>query len=191
MTGYPRTNRLFDTTFCGIEMRQIWGDVPIWEIFLNRHPVKSLVELGTGEGGFSLFLQAQAIARGAGFFTFDRNWPAALVNPLGRVLNLGANFYWGDYFEEGKEMLLYVLRNAERPLMLFVDGGSKKREFARFVPELLPGDFVAVHDYTTEFQPEDVDVVAHLITPVLEDETSAGPKPVLTRFWEVTPCSGS
>jgi len=41
--------------------------------------------------------------------------------------------------------------------MLFCDNGHKPAEWNRFVPLLAPGDFAAVHDWGTEFGPEDLD----------------------------------
>jgi len=183
--GYPRTNRLFDSSFCGIEMRQIWGDIPIWETLFNEHRIGAVVELGTGAGGFSLFLKMQAIARDQRFYTLDRSRPEMLNSDLGQWLHLEDSFLHGDYRKDSGMLLTILHGETHRPLLLFVDGGSKKWEVARFVPELKQGDYVAVHDYGTEFQPEDVEPVAHLLEPVLEDECTTWPKPCLTRFWRV------
>lgn len=189
MMAHQRTHNLFGSTFCGVVMRQYWADLALWELFLNKYSdIKTIIELGAFKGGMTLFLDVQARARGQQFFSFDRDWPDALDTPLADVLRLSARFLHGDFWVEMNGALRMMLRDEQyKPLLLFVDGGNKAKEFQAFVPELSPGDYVAVHDYGTEFQkrngPDDVEPVAHLIEPVFWEECEAPPQPCLTRFW--------
>ena len=184
MMAYPRTHALFDSSFGGITMRQYWADLPLWENFLNAHSVRGIVEIGAGRGGMTLFLAAQAAARGQSFYTMDRERPEALDTPLAKLLNLEDSFMLGDIWEHTNERLIFLLRVPEiKPVLLFIDGGCKRKEFAAFVPALSPGDFVAVHDYGTEFQPEHVEPVAEMVVRVFWEECEAWPRPCLTRFW--------
>ena len=191
--SYPRTHNLFGSTFGGVCMRQYWADLALWELFLNAHPeIRTVVELGAFHGGFTLFMAAETMARGQGFYTLDRDWPAALDTPLADALGLRDVFVLGDFWQEAHERLLALLRDPGlKPLCLFVDGGNKAAEFAAFTPELAGGDYVAVHDWGTEFQkrngPDDVAPVAHLLAPEFWDECEAPPQPCLTRFWKVRP----
>lgn len=180
-----RTHNLFGSHFGGVQMRQYWADLALWELFLNAHPdIKTVVELGSFHGGMTLFLAAQTMARGQMFYTLDRDWPVALDTPLAKALDLRAVFLYGDFWKETNEQFLAILRHPRyKPLMLFVDGGCKREEFKAFVPELSEGDYCAVHDWRTEFKPEDVDPVAHLIEPVFLAECEGPPQPCLTRFW--------
>jgi len=180
-----RTHRLFDSTFCGVIIYQYWADLVLWELLLNEQPnIKTIVELGTGKGGHSLFLKAQCIARGLRFRTMDRSEPVALGGPLAHVLSLSEDFVKADFWTS-LDLVHWLQDESWKPLLLYVDGGSKRREFAGFVPLLSPGDYVAVHDYSTEFLPCDALPVTAMIEPLLERETEGQPKPCLTRFWKV------
>jgi cephalosporin hydroxylase len=184
MMTYPRTHNLFSATFCGVEMRQYWADLPLWELFLNEHSVSAVVELGTFHGGMTLFLKTQALVRSQRFYTFDKDFPVVLTTGFARATGLESNFFQGDFWTTTNKALLDILHDQSvKPLMLFVDGGCKREEFKAFVPELSPGDYVAVHDYGTEFRSEDEEPVAHLLERVFWDECLAPPQPCLTRFW--------
>ena len=189
--AYQRTHNLFGSSFCGVVARQYWADLALWELFLNAHQdIKTIIELGAFHGGMTLFLACQARARDLGFYSLDRDWPgAAMDTPLAVALDLKDVFTLGDFWEDRKagaiaeRPLLLVQTPALKPLLLFVDGGCKRDEFKAFVPQLEPGDYVGVHDYKTEFRPEDVEPVLHLLEPVFWDECLAPPQPCLTRFW--------
>jgi len=187
MMAYWRTHDVLGSHFCGVVMQQYWADLPLWEQLFNTYPeIHTVVELGAFQGGMTLFLAMQTRARGLEFYSFDRFWPVALHTPLARELRLQTRFYLGDFWKETNGALLDLLHDpAFKPLMLLVDGGNKPQEFKAFVPELSSGDYCAVHDYSTEFQPADADPVAHLLEPVLLDECLAPPQPCLTRFWRV------
>src|SRR3990172_3485749 len=64
------------TSFCGISCAQFWADFILWEALLNTHTqLRAIVELGTWQGGFSLYLAAQARGRGLEFRTYDATPP--------------------------------------------------------------------------------------------------------------------
>jgi hypothetical protein len=183
--AYPRTHNLFGSTFGGIIMRQYWADLALWENFLTAHSdIRTILELGAFHGGMTLFLAAQAAARNLTFYTADRAYPEALDTILARLLNLKDAFILGDFWEDANERLLFLMHNPQlKPFLLYVDGGCKWREFQAFVPELSAGDYVVVHDYGTEFQPEHAEPVEHLLERVFWDECLEPPQPCLTRFW--------
>ncbi len=184
-----RVHNLFGSHFCGVDMRQYWADLQLWEEFLNKYgDIRTLVELGTFRGGMTLFLATQAWVRGLSFYTLDRDMPddRVLKSPFAANLQLRDAFIHGDFWRETHEALLGLLRDSRlKPLMLFVDGGCKREEFNAFVPELASRDYCAVHDYGTEFKPADVEPVAHLLESVYLDECLSPPQPCLTRFWRV------
>lgn len=183
--AYPRTHNLFGSHFCGLEIRQYWADLALWELFLNAHPdIQALVEMGTFKCGMSVFLKLQAAARGIPFWTFDRDRPAEMESAAAEFVELDSDFIHGDFWADTKGELLNIIEDALiKPILLFVDGGNKGKEFAYFVPFLCPGDYVAVHDYGTEFRPEMADPVADLLEPEFWDECLSPPQPCLTRFW--------
>lgn len=182
---YPRTHDVFNSSFCGVPMRQLWSDLVLWELFLRDHrEIHCIVELGSGYGGMSLFLAAQAAMRNQAFYTLDRERPAALDTPLSKLLALEHSFILGDYWESTNADLLRILHAPElKPLMLFIDGGDKPKEFRLLVPELSKGDYVSVHDWGKEFTKEDSEPVRDIVWLTFWEECEAPPQPCMTRFW--------
>lgn len=131
-------------TFLGRNCSQSWADFHLWERLLNAHPeLRSIVELGTGEAGFSRYLYLQARARGLAFATFDR------VRMEG---NEQRGFEQIDVFEHPEK----VVARLRSPTVLFCDNGDKPREVQLFAPLLHPGDLMVVHDFGTEFWPRHI-----------------------------------
>lgn len=129
----------------GLPMSQTFADVLLWERLLNAHPdTASLVELGTGEGGFSRYLATQCVYRGIRFATFD------IVQPEAEI----PGFAQRDVFEDPAWIV-----EVARPMILFCDGGDKAREMATFAPLLEQGDVLVVHDWGTEVDHADVPTV--------------------------------
>lgn len=149
---------LFHTTFLGVTAVQQWTDLLLWEQFLNSQPgIRRIVELGTGSGGFAMFLALQARQRGISFTTVDKlEKPGACTTPIGQEL-LGSRFRRLDIFGEGRAVVEWLIREPEaHPLVLFCDDGDKPREMREFAPICLPGDFVVVHDWGTEATEQDL-----------------------------------
>jgi len=171
-------------------MAQYWADLPLWEMLLNEHrDIKTIVEMGAGDGGLTLFLKVQCVARGLQFRSIDRNRPGALDTRLAQTLELPADFVQSDFWKS-KRLSRWLINQRLKPLLLFVDGGNKSRELAHFGPMLAPGDYVGVHDYGTEFLPDDISPVSDLLEPIFEQETNGPPHPCITRFWRMK-CPGT
>ena len=138
--------RELNTTYCGFLAQQWWTDYLVWEKLLNAHPeIERIVEIGTGAGGFSLFLQDQAIRRFGpvgSFWTFDHGVPAF---PIFGFTQLDVFVF--------PERVTQLLRH---PMILHCDGGDKPREVRQFATRLLPGSLAVVHDYGVEFLDSDV-----------------------------------
>lgn len=183
--AYQRTHDVMGSTFCGLVMRQYWADLPVWENFLNAHPdIRAIWELGTYHCGMSVYLKLQCAARGIQFWTMDRIRPPEMDHRVAQFMQMEQSFLHGDIWEDGMHHMRALNATAEaHPLLLYADGGDKPREVATFTPLLQPGDYVAVHDYSTEFKLEDEEPVAHLVERVWWEECEAPPRPCLTRFW--------
>lgn len=152
------------TTFCGAAMAQVWGDLLLWERVFNAHPeLRCLIELGTGGGGFSHFLQAQCLARGMSFATFDWAVPPSTV----------PGWHKADVLQDIEK----VVRHFRHPMLLSCDNGNKPLEVATYLPHLVPGDLVAVHDWGTEIYSKDIPDV---LVPI-HDDWSFG----MTRMFQV------
>lgn len=165
-----------ENTFCSCPAAQTWNDLAIWEEFLNRHPIASLVELGTWKGGMAAFLAAQCLARGARFTTID--------HALGQMENremverLGGTCLGMDVFH--LEPMQALLLSQPAPRLLFCDNGNKRRELSEIAPCLEFKDYVVVHDWGSESGPGDIP--PHW-EPVLQEECEQMVS--LTRFFQI------
>jgi len=167
-------------------MAQYWGDLPLWENFLNEHPeLRAIIEMGTCKCGMSIFLKMQCIAREMHFWTFDCIRRQEIDSPIARFLGVHEDFVLGDFMQDSKDRLVELLLQPDiKPLLLFVDGSDKQLEFATFVPYLSAGDCVAVHDYWNEFRESAMGSVEQLVEHAFWEECEAPPGPSLTRFWK-------
>ena len=141
MTG-DACHRL-NSSYCGIMAQQTWADFLLWEVVLNEHPeVGKIIELGTGAGGFALFLAHQARARGLAFRTYDCESPECEI----------PGFVLLDYVRATQRVAREFTR---KPVILHSDGGDKIRDFELFSPQLKPGSLIVCHDWDYVFEPAD------------------------------------
>lgn len=170
---------LFSNTLFGISTLQTYADLRLWEWVLSNHPTKSVIEIGTGNGGLSIFLAIQAYMRGQRFVTLD--WHAC--SHL-KEAPLPIQQIHGDMWtpEVQKQIKALIDDPALHPMLFFCDGGNKPREFQAFTPWLWPGDIVGVHDWMTEFGPADAEPVRHLLDDLLPDALYKFPDS-FTRFY--------
>jgi len=144
------------TTFGGHPCGQTVADWYLWELILNERPdLCAIIEIGTWQGGFSRFLFAQSAIRGMEFVTYDAVMPDS--EPPG--------FEQVDVFADAR-VLAEGFASYTAPVILLCDGGNKPREALTFPPMLPRNSLVVVHDWMTEFMPEDV---PPFLLPVWED----------------------
>lgn len=141
-------------TFLGAHCCQSWADFYVWEQLLNAHPeLRSVVELGTGEGGFSRYLYLQCQTRGLRFSTFDHIRMDTHKQP---------GFYKLDIFANPRKVVTQLLS----PGLLFCDNGDKPREVEVSAPLLHPGDLLVVHDWNVEIHRKHIPPV---LTPIHQE----------------------
>lgn len=165
-------------TLFGQRACQTWNDVAAWERFFNTYPARSFLELGTWTGGFSLWLLLQCTQRDMEFKTIDTAPAPACDSPLGKKLGLAGHCVYADILANDGAAVLPIIASLPKPLVLFCDNGKKSQEFQQFTPHLAPGDFVAVHDWQTEFGEGDVDPVRGMLAHIDMDEGRT-----MTRWW--------
>lgn len=142
-------------TFAGYGLSQSWNDLALWEAFFDAHPCASVLELGTWQGGMSVFFAVQGLARGMQIISVDRD----LGQAEGRVAGekLGCEYLSVDLHSEGGKLEIQeVIDRLPKPLMLFCDNGHKPGEWRAFVPMLSLGDFAAIHDWGREIHESDL-----------------------------------
>jgi hypothetical protein len=128
----------------GFNMSQNRMAVPVWSYAMEVYPPAQIVELGSGNGGFTTVLAVHAWRIGAKIFSFER---AVAPNRDWQSLSafLGIQFFKGDLFAEWKTIKELIQRPGVTYLLC--DDGDKVKEFNMFAPFIKHGDIVAVHDY--------------------------------------------
>ena len=144
-----------EKTMFGVSMSQEWQDINIWERFFQTFTIKTFIELGSGRGGSSLFFGLQCAQRGIEFHTFDNQINFDPDDGLMAAVNIRKAFHNIDIFVD-KGIVIDLIKNSPKPLAIFFDDGNKPLEWKTFGPHTQPGDFCIVHDWGTEFKPEDV-----------------------------------
>ena len=125
-------------------MAQYWVEFILWESLLNEKRYDSIVELGTLEGGFSLWLSAQAEARELGFRTYDINLPKRRI----------PGFVHADIYALAEEIGEHMRKHD--PVIVLCDGGNKPRELKTFSRYVTADSTLVVHDWMEEMLPSDV-----------------------------------
>lgn len=144
-------------TFLGESMTQLWQELPIWEEFFNQNQVRSMIELGTGNGGMALFFALQCYQRHIYFHTFDNQKFYRFDSGVPAMLNLLTVTHFVDLFsEEGQGQVKHLIDTLPHPMVIFFDDGDKPREWKLFADLLSPGDFAVVHDWGNEFHKKDI-----------------------------------
>lgn len=132
-------------------------DLVIWDKFFKTHPVKSVIELGTGHGGMTLYFGLKCAELKAEFHTFDNIQSTDFSMPIEQEINLAASFHMLDIFsDEGVTYVKSLIETLPKPLCIFFDNGNKPREWAIFAPHTAIGDYCVVHDWDTEFTQSDI-----------------------------------
>jgi hypothetical protein len=155
------------TQFCGIEMSHNYYVYHILSVNLAAHcGVRSIIELGTGQGGLSAACGVLGIRFEIPAHTFDSR--REFSSETGAFLErLKVSFHMADVFSHaGREQIEQIV--AGQPTYLICDDGDKRREFATFAPTLPAGSLISVHDLGCEFWPEDA--APYAFEPVNPDE---------------------
>ena len=168
----------------GAVMGQTFPGTFILEWLLNFYPVKQIVEIGTGTGGLSAFLQLQANIRGLDFVTYDAHERFGDKRHL-RVANppvhlkKHVNFRQGNVFDaDVTQEIQDVLK--QKVALLYVDNGNKPKEMKTFAPYCLPGSVVGTHDWNGQFGIEEM-IEKYQMEVILQDICAEGKTKM--QFW--------
>lgn len=150
---------LWHTKVFGLQTQQWWSDFQLISDIMEENTVKSVIEIGSLQGGLSAFLAMECLQTGATFVTNDIKCPKLLSTPLGKLIANSFTFLHGDCFTN--DMLHEIIKTPEmHPLLFLCDGGNKGAEFNHFGKLLSPGDIIGAHDYNIEFLPAHIDQAA-------------------------------
>jgi hypothetical protein len=133
--------------FLNFEMGQNSLAIPTLDEFLRTIPVPDqIIEIGTGKGGFSVFLQMACMRYQSQFVTYDIDASRLMYRHMFKVM--GIDYRVQDVFECEQEVIDLIKQNGTT--ILFCDGGDKVKEFNTFAPHMKSGDFIFVHDFAED-----------------------------------------
>ncbi len=157
------------TEFAGIHMPSNYYVFHlISKIFSAQPHLTQIVEFGTYYGNMSVCLGLQGVRHAIPCTTYDIHpYPDEKTKRIFSALNIEQRV--ADIFDPAIQQEI-VARLSTGPTYLLIDNGDKKREFELYVPHLVPGSVVSVHDYGTEFVDKDWQVHASLVEPYLQGE---------------------
>ena len=125
--------------FAGFPMQQNGDAIRQFTKLFTTEKFESIIEIGTGKGGFAVFLAYTARLIGALFVTYDNRFSDA----SSLIRRLGGMHVIADIFNYYKE----VAKVFQGKTLLLCDGGDKIKEFHTFAPYLKKGDMIMAHDY--------------------------------------------
>lgn len=130
-----------------------------YDIFFEKiknsdNQIKTIIELGTCCGGFTIFLRNhRLLSSDVELHTYDfTEWnlsgrDGALNDGREIFKKYNINFHLADIFShETVDQIKSLIQRPGRSIV-FCDGGDKKREFNLFAPFLKNGDIILAHDY--------------------------------------------
>ena len=181
-------------TFLGIRQRHTYWLYKVIDDVLNENKqIAGIIEIGTGAGALSLLLGLECYERGLKpLLTYDiKDW---VKEKSGQFYYkepklfklLGIKFVIRDCFSEAST--LEMKEYADKPVLLFCDGGKKKREFKELTHLLPIGSIVAAHDWNNEILLEHIQETTdkYAMLPVCEAEWDSPPDYIETCFWRKT-----
>ncbi len=126
----------------GIPAAQHPNAIESFDKLARSYPnIKTIIEIGTLFGGFSLFLGKYSEFGEAKVITYDIKKPEK-SEEIKKYCDLRIK----DCFSEGGKEIIDLINLSERSLIL-CDGGNKINEFNFFGKYLKEGDIIMAHDY--------------------------------------------
>jgi hypothetical protein len=128
--------------FAGLHMSQSMVSVAAWGLAILQEKPKTVVEIGTGRGGFTRFLSECTSKYGGTLWSMD------VENSIEYPLLGRAEFIVANCFERA-DMIESMIKT-EGKTFLLCDGGNKEKEFNTFSRLLKPGDVIGAHDWIND-----------------------------------------
>lgn len=125
----------------GKTIKQVKGIVGVFDAFFKNEKFDNIVEIGTGNGGFSIYFAIKSNEMRAEFTTYD----IKKINPKTQkeLKFLNARVVTCDI---NKSDIEDVIKDEGRCLILN-DGGLKVPEFHKFAKFMKKDDIMMTHDY--------------------------------------------
>ncbi len=125
-----------------IRTKQMKGTTNAFDNFFIKEQFDTVIELGTGNGGFTLYIAEKCSEMKADFYTFDIR---RIINSkkLKILRELGGVFFKED--TNKTDRVKNFIRDGGRILIL--NDGDKIASFNMYGPLLKAGDYMFIHDY--------------------------------------------
>lgn len=120
-------------------------DFPVIAGIIKAYEPKTIIELGTDEGGFSGFLSDLAASWNGEVFTFDIEQK---FDP--QLLVKFSNLYFKKIDVLTNRSSLVVSLVSRPRTLLYCDNGNKQQEISMYAKSISMGSLLGVHDYNTE-----------------------------------------
>lgn len=117
--------------------------------FLQNVKPKTIVEIGTYEGGLSILFQLHSLYFNSKFVTYDIK-DYISNKKIFDLLKIDIRF--SDVFKQETIDEIISLINLDGTTVLFCDGGNKIKEFNFFARYLKKGDYILAHDYASSVE---------------------------------------
>ena len=125
-----------------IGTKQMKGVTNAFDNFFIKEQFDTVIELGTGNGGFTLYIAEKCNEMKADFYTFDIR-RIVNSNTLKNIKQLGGIFFKEDTNETDR--VKNFIKEGGRTLVL--NDGDKFTSFKIYGPRLKLGDYMFIHDY--------------------------------------------
>lgn len=119
------------------------------KFFDENKDIDLVIDLGTGRGGFSLFLHEQAAAINSKFVTYDAN-ENSITNIKSKIPDVDARV--GDVFDIYTQGEIEKLIDSSGKVAVFCDAGNVVKCFNTYSDLIKQDDLILVHDYAPNKQ---------------------------------------
>lgn len=126
----------------GKTIKQVRGIVGVFDTFFEKEKFDHIIEIGTGNGAFSIYFAIKSNEMGAKFTTYDikkisSETQRKLKSHNAKVVTCDIN----------KNADIEAIIKSEGRCLILNDGGLKVPEFHRFSKVMKKNDIIMTHDY--------------------------------------------
>lgn len=129
--------------YIGVTIKQVKGVLSLFDSFFELEKFDNIIEIGTGNGGFSSYIAQKCMEMHAEFTTYDIN-KINIPHIEQHLKILNVNVITKDVNDD--ELIEKLLKYGGRCLLL-IDGALKSPQFNRFAKIIKPNDIMMAHDY--------------------------------------------
>lgn len=152
----PEGKRILLHSLSGFKMAQTWSAIYALEQLLTANKdITRILDLGTGEGGLTIFWGLQMAARNGSVLSFDiKKWMHPSWFELAKKLPI--KFMQRDVFDQSTIQLAADFIKKGRTLV-FCDASNKPKSLNIYSRLLKKNDLIMAHDWGVEIKPEHLD----------------------------------